>query len=241
MNKVLIGLGAAVVLAGALFAIVRFSSPREPAPTPQNGWVSVVIDMKRHPPMVRVDRYYGSWRLICRDMPLRGGQIQQPATGNLVGASQSPKPKPLCAVVLLMMREPSGVAPKQPIRLSPGKPFAPEKWLNLGFQRPATGSGAIATLAYAHNPGEKPSAGPGSAVEQIGLKADANTIGLTIRNCARGRCFARNELTPSDLASLRSAQRLAILFPPSQVAGEVILPTDGLKAALTALGRPTAD
>jgi invasion protein IalB len=67
MSKVLMGIAAAIVLAGAVFAVVHFSArPGEVAFTPQNGWVPFVA--KQRGPVHLVGTY-GAWEVLCRDDP----------------------------------------------------------------------------------------------------------------------------------------------------------------------------
>jgi hypothetical protein len=228
MSRVLIGIGAVIVLAGAVFAVVHFSSRPEPvAFIPQNGWVPVVSAVKKERGPVHVVGTFGAWRLLCRDIgPRGGGRTTTPVINNLAGAPESPAPKGHCAVALLMRHL-----------------AAPKEWLNLRLLNPATGPGAIATLAYAHGHTGKPFiAMPGSSGEEVDLRADKNIVTMWTQRCIRGVCLTFSELTPSDLDSILSAHTLVILLAPTKPtkADEVHLPTDGLRAAFTALRRQPA-
>lgn len=236
MQRVLIGVFAAVVLAGAVFAIVHFSSRQTPAFGPQNGWVPVVMTPVDR--AVHVVGTFGSWRLVCRVVgPRRGSGAHAPALNNSPAASQFPKTRNICAVVLLVLKEPNGAVSRE------GRRFAPKEWLNLRFQRPPAGSGAIVLLAFAQaGIGKQSTAPSASQPEQVDLRVDKTTVGLIVRNCVRGTCLAGSELGPSDLEPILSAHTLAILLPrpaPAKVE-DVHLPTDGLKAAFAAMQRQPA-
>jgi invasion protein IalB len=215
MSKVLIGIAAAIVLAGAMFAVVHFSAGRKPvAAAPQNGWTLV----KDAPSVARRNRdvvgTFGAWRLLC--------PVVTPVPGNPTPA-QATAPARHCAIALLMRN-----------RGTRGE------WINLRFQKPVKGSGAVMVLFYAHgHAGETFATAPKSPGDEVGVAVDKITGTMHSHGCRDGICLTIAELAPSGLKSLLSAQTLAIRLPQtkSAKAAEVNVPTDGLKAAFAALQR----
>lgn len=224
MSRVLIGIGAVIVLAGAVFAIVNFSSGsrQQPALTPQNGWVPVVASAKSKPDP-HVAGAFGAWRVVCRNITAGGrSQAKAPFINNLTPTSAPPE-SGRCAAALIMRRL-----------------GAPKEWLNLRLQTSATPDGAIAVLAYRTS--ERFIALPNQAPEAVDIRADKYLVTMWTQRCSRGICFAITDLTPSDLGSILSAHTLVIQLSQGKPtkANEVHLPTEGLRAAFAALQRQPA-
>lgn len=220
MSKILMGIAAVIVLAGAVFAFVHFSQrPAPGAVTAQNGWV-VVKDSPRikDPALVST---FGSWRLLCREVGPR----------RLHGKAASSSPTALataptrrCAVVVLMR--------------NPGAPKGTKEWLNLRLQNNPGGAGTILVLSYAHgHPGETFVPLPNHRGDTIEVRVDKDTDTMTTNRCIKGICMTIGQLSPSGLDSILSARTIAVTLSATKSAraAEVHVPTDGLKAAFAAL------
>ena len=230
------GMGAAIVLAGVVFAFVHFSSRlSHPAFTGEKSWAPVLIVPRANQSGVKVAGTFGAWRLLCRNVP----NLRMP------GASES---KHLCAVALVMRNR--GTKEWLNLRfLKPGMGLGAMPQGGLGAMTPAgpadkppAGSSALAMLVFAQRDSAGSLAGPAAARGSVNVRADKHTIKLMLRRCAKGVCFAMALLGPSDLDPVLSAHSLLMRLPSAKPtkSDEVHLPTDDLRAAFEALQRQPA-
>lgn len=226
MSKVLIGVAAAIVLAGAVFAIMHFShGPAPVASSAKNGWTPLKnAPGARDPGLVAT---FGAWRLVCREVrPGSGRRTQGTTANNLPPTSAASAPKRRCAIALLMRNQ--GV---------------PKEWLNLRFQRNPGGEGFVVVIFYAHGHAKENFVSmPSKRPDEIDIRTDKSTDNMTVDRCVRGICMTIGDVTQSGLDSIVSAHTLVIRLPAtkSAKAAEMHVPTDGLKAAFAALRREPA-
>jgi invasion protein IalB len=224
MRKVLIGVASAIVLGGVVFAIVHFAFG--PASfQAQNGWVPVTgVPKHQHGP-VRIAATFGAWRLICRN--LKPGETAKPALPHVTinnlsftGVSQPRSAAAGRCALALVMRNPN----------------ARREFLSFRLQNLTTGSGTIMQVAYSRQ--NKPKKVGPQAVA-VNVRTDAHTLALGDLMCGpQGVCFTMTELAPDELSSVLSASTIEVLLPPQPgETDEISVPTDGLKAAFSALGR----
>ena len=230
MSKVMIGVAAAIVLAGAVLAYLHFAhgpshGPAPTAATTQNGW-TVVKDSPRIVDPGLVGKF-GSWRLICGDMGPR--RMQGSKAPKLPMAPAAGAPVRHCKVAILMR--------------NPASPKGAREWLNLRFQDNPEGTGKILVLAYAHgHAGETFVPLPTRPGDRIDVRADQTTDTMMTDRCVKGICMTIAVLSDSGLDTLVSAHTLVVTLSANKSvkAAEIHIPTAGLKDAFAAMRRQPA-
>ena len=233
MQRVLIGIGAAIVLAGAVLAVVYYSShsssrQEQAAYTPRNGWVPAVATVMQHGPNSRVAGVYDAWRVICSNAePRRAALPNTAGIQNIPGVKgESLAAKGRCGLVLVMRNT-----------------RADREWLDIRLQPAASGPGAIITIVYKHGHGMQTFlVAPSARGDEVDIKPDGRTFKAWTQICFRGSCIAKSRLSLPDLNSVLSAQTLVIELNPAEPkqAVAVYIPIDGLKAAFAAMQQQPA-
>jgi hypothetical protein len=256
MRKVLVWVGALVVVAGAAAAVVHFdgnlfrSSPTqataasswEPMPHPPGD---------RSQPMIALIREFGVWHLSCVKRPKEPPKVGFIENLGIVQQSNQSKAHP-CRV-FIMMRNTGD--PKQMVMLmvhygiGVGSPeievmyrtvYRPDVAYDPSGQILDLSKKGKAKLKGGFWRGQKLLQSPEyqeARSQDVGLQLTRKTLAIPTRLCHRGHCFAR--LMVVDIADLETTSKLVLRLPgkPRQPPRIVNVPTDGLRAALTELGR----